>query len=710
SPPAPGSRRAAAEALRARAEELRRTVNEIADAPVPADAATSAPAPDGELDAGLEAILRRAEEAERAHQAERKARARQADRATVEAAHRAEAERIVIEKSARAREAEAHARAEEKARADAERAFEEARKAAAAKAAKARAAEEKARAEAQRRAKAEAAGRARAEEERRAAEEEAKRAAEAEARARREADARARKEADARGKLEGELDELRQQVEAERREAQQKVQSALQRAAAEQAAAADLRKVSEDDARRRIEEEVRKREAEEDGLKRAIESARAEMEALRKRGEDEARRRAEAEAEIARLARDAERRAAEAAAQPAPFELPVYRPPTEDPEPDPAQEAARRRVAALREQTQPAPPREEPAEGAPRVVRPPPPELRAGGLDELPMPRLLAIAARAEATGRLDLEGEVSRSIWFEDGRVVGAASADPADRVEELALRLGLVTRDQHRQIASAATPLSPRRAALLLLERGFLKPTELTALVRRRTEEVVFGAYVDPAARFRWSAAEVSPEERTALERPPLALAVEGVRRRWRGPQVEAVLGGPGTLLAPVATGPSAADLALTQDERRAVALADGLRTLDEVLAASPLDPLSTSQVLAALVLVGSLAVRVFQGGRPAAAATVAIDLARVRDKLDQVRRADYFTILGVGRLCTPHEVREAAARLASEFDPRRYRGVKEDGLDGRLEEILGVVSDAREILVDDRLREEYLRGLGD
>ncbi|HET8538826.1 MAG TPA: hypothetical protein VFL83_03025, partial [Anaeromyxobacter sp.] len=66
--PAPASRRAAAEALRARAEELRRTVNEIADAPV--EPAPAPPASEDELDAGLEAILRRAEEAERAHAAE----------------------------------------------------------------------------------------------------------------------------------------------------------------------------------------------------------------------------------------------------------------------------------------------------------------------------------------------------------------------------------------------------------------------------------------------------------------------------------------------------------------------------------------------------------------------------------------------------------------------------------------------------------------
>jgi preprotein translocase subunit Sec63 len=118
----------------------------------------------------------------------------------------------------------------------------------------------------------------------------------------------------------------------------------------------------------------------------------------------------------------------------------------------------------------------------------------------------------------------------------------------------------------------------------------------------------------------------------------------------------------------------------------------------------------VLAALVMVGALTVRMFQGGRTAAVAAAAIDLARVREKLEQVRRSDYFTILGVGRLCTPHEVRQAAGRLAEEFDPRRYEGLREEGLPDRLEEILRVVSDAREILADDRLRAEYLRGLGD
>ena len=303
-------------------------------------------------------------------------------------------------------------------------------------------------------------------------------------------------------------------------------------------------------------------------------------------------------------------------------------------------------IASTHPPKAPLEPRPAEPEEPPRAIPAPLLQLRAGELSELPAPRLFALAARAGLSGRLDFRGEASRSLWFEDGQVVGAQSAEPYERVEEVALRLGLITRDQHRRMAQAASTLPSRRAALLLLERGFLKASELTGLVRRRTEEVVFGVFAEQEGRFRWSGSPVPPEERTTLERSTLALAIEGVRRRWLAPRLDALLGGPATLLVPVQGGPSPTELGLSAEERRLAALADGLRTLDELVQTSPLDALSTRQVLAALVLVSSLTVRLVQAGRPSAQASAAIDLARVKDKLEQVRRADYFSVLGVGR----------------------------------------------------------------
>jgi hypothetical protein len=261
---------------------------------------------------------------------------------------------------------------------------------------------------------------------------------------------------------------------------------------------------------------------------------------------------------------------------------------------------------------------------------------------------------------------------------------------------------------VAGAATGLASRRAAVLLVDRGYLKSGELTPLVRARTEEVVFGLFAEVNARFRWVADPVPADERITLDRSPLALAVEGVRRRWLAPRTEAILGGPATLVTPIPGAPTAEELGLLSPERRTLAMADGLRTLDELVAASPLDALSTRQLLAALVLVGALGVKVVQAGRPALQVAAGIDLARVKEKLEQVRRADYFTILGLGRLATPHEVRAAAERLTTEFQAERYRGHQEEGLPARLEEIRRVVADAREVLADPFLREEYQRGL--
>ena len=372
-----------------------------------------------------------------------------------------------------------------------------------------------------------------------------------------------------------------------------------------------------------------------------------------------------------------------------------------------AAEVARRRVLALaRGRAAPASASGSSAGSADSPI----PELEEGSLAAVSMPRLLAAAARGRATGLLAVACDPARSLWLEGGRVVGADSAAPSERAEEIALRLGLITREQHREVLPPAAGLASRRVGALLLERGFLKPTELALLARRHAEEIAFSLFTS-AAGYRFEPDERVPaDERLALDRGTLALAIEGVRRRWVAPQLEAVLGGAATLLAPAAQPPPVADLALSAEERRVLELADGLRTVDEILAGTPLDAFSTRQVLAGLVEVGALQVKI-RGPHEAVASPPAgsIDLLRIDEKLEQVRRADYFTILGLGRACTVYEIREAAERLLSGLREGLFDS-SAPGLAGKLEEIRGVLEEARDILSDDGLRGAYLASLGD
>ncbi len=351
------------------------------------------------------------------------------------------------------------------------------------------------------------------------------------------------------------------------------------------------------------------------------------------------------------------------------------------------------------------------ASAIPGEVTPPlPAEMLEGTTGATPMPRLLAIAARARATGRLEVATKPPRALWFEEGRIVGAASAAPGERTEAIALSAGLVTSEQHRAIGLAAGERGPRSVAVLLVERGFLNASELRGLMLRRAEEVAFELFSGDAP-FRFTAAQPVPaEERASPDRGTLALAVEGARRRWDASRLDAILGGPASLLAPGDCPAPLGDLGLSPGEARAVSLADGLRSVEEISVEAELDLRSARPALAALVAMGALEVRVRGTVGPAPARAASIDSARLAEKAEQVRHADYFTVLGLRREATRYEIGEAADRLLAEFSSERVGDLVAAGTGTPFPDIRQVLEDARDVLLDDELRAAYLAATSD
>jgi CheY-like chemotaxis protein len=349
----------------------------------------------------------------------------------------------------------------------------------------------------------------------------------------------------------------------------------------------------------------------------------------------------------------------------------------------------------------------EPAEGAVNGSEQAlPPEILDGTTGRTPLPRLLALAFRARASGRLEFATRPARALWLEEGRVVGAASAAPGERTEAVALSAGLLTGEQQCAAALAAGELGPRSVGALLVERGLVDGGELDGLLRRRAEEVAFALFSEDAP-FRFVNAEPVPPEERAAPNETLALAVEGARRRWDAARIDAALGGPPVHLAPGAHPAPVEELALSPAEARALALADGLRSVDEIALEAGVDLPALRPVLAALVEIGALRVQPGAKTEPAPARGALLDAARLAEKESQVRRADYFTILGVRRDATRAEIGQAADRLLAEFAPAAPDGVPPDA---RLADIRQVLEDARDVLLDDELRSAYLAALAE
>ncbi len=288
-----------------------------------------------------------------------------------------------------------------------------------------------------------------------------------------------------------------------------------------------------------------------------------------------------------------------------------------------------------------------------------------------------------------------------------GASSTSADEQLEMLAYRRGLLTREQQRQVR-AEGQLGARRAALLMVERTFLKPAELFPLVQERVEEIAFAACGGFEGSYELSPAQVPADERVSLPRSPLSLVTEAIRRKYLMERLLDRIGGPATLLRPVEAGaPELAEFGLSARERRLASSVDGLRNVEELLFESGFEPLAGLQVLHALVLGHFVEVAV--RGLAADLAPeieLAIDMGRVTEKYEQVRTANYFEVLGLPAEATRYEVQQSYDRLQREFHPDRYGAIKDPVVHDRLEEIQRVLAEARDILVDDALRAEYAR----
>jgi hypothetical protein len=258
------------------------------------------------------------------------------------------------------------------------------------------------------------------------------------------------------------------------------------------------------------------------------------------------------------------------------------------------------------------------------------------------------------------------------------------------------------------------------LLVEMGFLKPRELLPAVRRHIEDIIYSAFAWGSGSFKIASRE-PPSERIRLSRHPVALVVEGVRRKYDLERLIEGLGSEDVVLAPRSTKAidAVAHVAdLGTEERAMLALFDGIRTLAQVTEQSGIDELTCAQLGFALIALGAVEV-VFRGeetgqtdsGRATALVgetDIAIDRQRVLAKLALVEEADYFMLLGVRRDASRFEIQRAYEAARRDYARDAFPEPVRDELADELDEINTLIEEAYRILLDDSMRRAYLSHL--
>jgi hypothetical protein len=118
------------------------------------------------------------------------------------------------------------------------------------------------------------------------------------------------------------------------------------------------------------------------------------------------------------------------------------------------------------------------------------PTLRLAGEIKTPgaLCDIVALVAQSNWKGELVvIEESKTRSIYFDQGLIVGAGTNVPEERLGETLFRFGVVTREQLDQaINKAAT--TGKRFGEVAMELAFVSPSELYPMMARQVEEVFY------------------------------------------------------------------------------------------------------------------------------------------------------------------------------------------------------------------------------
>lgn len=225
-----------------------------------------------------------------------------------------------------------------------------------------------------------------------------------------------------------------------------------------------------------------------------------------------------------------------------------------------------------------------------------------GSLKEASLPDVIQLLFLGRRTGCLSVaDRQRHGSIFFEEGWITYAAITNRRDRLGDMLLATGAVTRAQLDQALALQRTAPGRRIGDLLVNLGILAPEGLRRFVRLQIEEAVYSLFAWNTGTFSFEAG-VAPDAEDLLERiNPESLLLEGARRVDEWSLIEKKIPSFDLIFAVVAAQVEGHQAEFTEAQRRILPLLDGQRDVRAVIDASGLSEFEAGQALYGLLTAG-------------------------------------------------------------------------------------------------------------
>jgi tetratricopeptide (TPR) repeat protein len=225
-----------------------------------------------------------------------------------------------------------------------------------------------------------------------------------------------------------------------------------------------------------------------------------------------------------------------------------------------------------------------------------------GSLREASLPDVIQLLFLGRRTGCLSVaDRQRHGSVWFDQGWIVHASIVNRRDRLGDMLLASGAITRAQLDQALALQSTAPGRRIGELLVSLGLLAPDELRRFVRLQIEEAVYALFAWTSGSFSFEA-DVRPPTEEQLDRiSPESLLLEGARRVDEWSLIEAKIPSFDLVFAVLPGQLESHQAAFTEAQRRLLPLLDGQRDVRALIDLSGLSEFEAAQALYGLVSAG-------------------------------------------------------------------------------------------------------------
>ena len=335
-----------------------------------------------------------------------------------------------------------------------------------------------------------------------------------------------------------------------------------------------------------------------------------------------------------------------------------------------------------------------------------------GRLEAAALPRIVRNLWRAEATGVLHLSNkDASKRIIFNHGDIVFAGTNQENERLGERLIRAGKIKRSV-LDLSFRIMERSNERFGKTVVDLSWVSPMEMQRAVAAQIKDIIYSVFTWNEGDYRFEVSHEPVSDDLALELHTAEVIYEGA---CRISDVAAIRSGVGSWKNTLALADGKRlGIPVTRDDGYILSRVDGITSIGDIVATSPLGEEETLRRVYALLLAGM--VEIGDSEKPPLEDFIVIDEEptvtegerRFRDAVlarhAALEYGNYYDRLGVDLDASGKKVRAAYEEVMASLEPQANYRI--DDIETKLTNVRKKVREAYEVLSVADTRWQYDR----